>query len=318
MKLLTNQNSSLCHTLVAVLAFVVATLTVPISSAHAADTQLMYRLYNPNSGEHFYTADVNERDATIAVGWSYEGEGWTAPVSSNTPVYRLYSGTDHHYTTSAVERDSLVDSGWLDEGIGWYSDDSRRIPLYRQFNPNVDPSAPTNNSGSHNYTISLQEHNLLVKEYLWHDEAIAWYGVDVKRLGYVGNAEIDTAIAINPTLIGGTSEQNHSQWATLTGIVRCEYVNHPGLPGQSRYMYYLQLPQWIDVQGSQYEGLGGYAVVLADYESEASDELRACVDRWTSIRCRLVGRVSMGTAGWMISPLRPSAVEPMQIIRCWG
>ena len=39
----------------------------------------MYRLYNPNSGEHFYTSNVAERDMLISVGWSDEGIGWIAP-----------------------------------------------------------------------------------------------------------------------------------------------------------------------------------------------------------------------------------------------
>ena len=148
------------------------------------ETRTMYRLYNPNSGEHFYTASAVERDATIAAGWNDEGIGWIAPSTSATPVYRLYSGTDHHYTMSTVERDDLVSKGWMlegenAEGIAWYSDDAKTVPLYRQFNPNVDPSAPTGNSGSHNYTTSLDEHNSLVS-IGWHDENIGWYAVAEK------------------------------------------------------------------------------------------------------------------------------------------
>lgn len=33
----------------------------------------MYRLYNPNSGEHFYTASDEERWHLIDVGWNDEG-----------------------------------------------------------------------------------------------------------------------------------------------------------------------------------------------------------------------------------------------------
>ena len=138
--------------------------------------QLMYRLYNPNSGEHFYTASVEERDHLDSVGWDYEGHAWTAPKSSNTPVYRLYSGTDHHYTTSAYERDELVKVGWSYEGIGWYSDDSKGIGLHRLFNPNVDPGAPRNNSGSHHYTTSDVERDNLVS-IGWRYEEYGWYGV---------------------------------------------------------------------------------------------------------------------------------------------
>ena len=44
-----------------------------------SSTGVMYRLYNPNSGEHFYTSSEAERDSLISVGWDYEGEGWQIP-----------------------------------------------------------------------------------------------------------------------------------------------------------------------------------------------------------------------------------------------
>ena len=138
--------------------------------------QTMYRLYNPNSGEHFYTASIEERDHLDSVGWDYEGEAWEAPVSSDTPVYRLYSGTDHHYTTSVHERDHLIDAGWKYEGIGWYSDDAKGVGLHRLFNPNVNPKAARNNSGSHHYTTSNEERDHLVS-LGWRYEDYGWYGV---------------------------------------------------------------------------------------------------------------------------------------------
>ena len=135
----------------------------------------MYRLYNPNSGEHFYTSDEEELDAVTAAGWQYEGVGWVAPLTSDLPVYRLYSGTDHHYTMDEKERDYLVSVGWSYEGIGWYSYSTDGVPLLRQFNPYVDPSAERNNSGSHNFTISKEENDNLVN-LGWKEEGIAWYG----------------------------------------------------------------------------------------------------------------------------------------------
>lgn len=131
----------------------------------------MYRLYNPNSGEHFYTSATGERDNLINVGWTYEGVGWQAPASSNTPVYRLYNqyGGEHHYTTSMSERDFLIANGWTYESIGWYSDDARTVPLYRQYNPNAF-------SNNHNYTTSLGENDWLVS-IGWQAEGVGWYGV---------------------------------------------------------------------------------------------------------------------------------------------
>lgn len=133
----------------------------------------MLRLYNPNTGEHFYTGDEAERDNLTSLGWRYEGSGWVAPKRSSQPVYRLYSGTDHHYTTSASERNSLMKAGWADEGIGWYSDTAETVKLYRLYNPNVDPGATWFNSGSHHYTTSEDERDRLVEEG-WTYEGVGW------------------------------------------------------------------------------------------------------------------------------------------------
>ena len=130
----------------------------------------MFRMYNPNSGEHFYTGKVKEVKNLSAAGWDYEGVAWVGPVESNTPVYRLYNPNtgDHHYTPSTKERDKLVKAGWNDEGIGWYSDDAETKPLYRLYNPNAV-------TGSHHYTTSVRERDKLVQQG-WLDEGIGWYG----------------------------------------------------------------------------------------------------------------------------------------------
>lgn len=159
------------------IAFCAATLvSVPIQ-AYAADSgsQQMYRLYNPYSGEHFYTASTGERDHLKSVGWRYEGVGWIAPKSSDTPVYRMYNryAGDHHYTTSAGERNMLVRAGWTYEGIGWYSSDAKEVPIYRQYNPYAWV-------GTHNYTSSKAENDHL-KSVGWRAEGIGWYGL--KALG---------------------------------------------------------------------------------------------------------------------------------------
>ena len=131
----------------------------------------MYRLYNPYSGEHFYTASTYERDTLSSIGWNYEGIGWVAPERSNSPVYRLYNpyAGDHHYTTSSGERDALKAVGWNDEGVGWYSDDAKSVPLYRQYNPYATV-------GTHNYTTSKGENDMLVSVG-WQAEGIGWYGM---------------------------------------------------------------------------------------------------------------------------------------------
>jgi predicted nucleic acid-binding Zn ribbon protein len=143
------------------------------TTALAADSgsQDMYRLYNPNSGEHFYTANRTEAQNLVNVGWSSEGTGFVVPKKSNTPVYRLYNANagDHHYTTNANEKNQLVSVGWKYEGIGWYSSDAKKVKLLRAYNPNA-------RAGSHNYTTNAGEQRNLLSVG-WRDEGVAWYAI---------------------------------------------------------------------------------------------------------------------------------------------
>lgn len=134
----------------------------------------MYRVYNPNSGEHFYTSDVKEKDHIVSIGWRFEGIGWSAPKTSSIPVYRLYNknGGEHHYTMFVSEKDMLVSKGWRYEGIGWYSadpNDASSIPVLREYNPNAF-------ANNHNYTKNVEEHNMLMSKG-WKDEGKAWYAI---------------------------------------------------------------------------------------------------------------------------------------------
>ena len=86
----------------------------------------MLRLYNPNAGEHHYTANGNEKELLVDAGWKYEGIAWYASSKEDgIPMYRLYNpnaetGT-HHFTPSEKEKDNLVSLGWKYEGIAFYS-----------------------------------------------------------------------------------------------------------------------------------------------------------------------------------------------------
>ncbi|GEM_PF-2938876 len=130
----------------------------------------VYRMYNPNSGEHFYTKSWNEVQALVKAGWNYEGIGWvSSPVKNSHPVYRMYNPNagDHHYTLSASERDHLAKVGWNYEGISAYASDSKAHCLYRLYNPNAK-------AGAHHYTSSAGERDHLVKVG-WRYEGISWY-----------------------------------------------------------------------------------------------------------------------------------------------
>lgn len=85
-------------------------------SVDAASTNVMYRLYNPNNHEHFYTSSKKERDHLVKIKWgNYEVPAWEAPTSGGYLVYRLYNKglRDHHYTASWDE------VKWLTKNYGW-------------------------------------------------------------------------------------------------------------------------------------------------------------------------------------------------------
>ena len=138
----------------------------------------MYRLYNPATGEHFYTSSLYEATVDVASGvWNSEGIGWFAP-ETGTPVYRLRAipGTGsagHLYSTNRAEIDkALSDGGWMDEGIGWYSDGP--ISVFRQYKAET---------GQHNYTSDFNEIQVITTSQGWVQELIvdgtatpAWLG----------------------------------------------------------------------------------------------------------------------------------------------
>ncbi|WP_165007295.1 MULTISPECIES: CAP domain-containing protein [unclassified Enterococcus] len=141
----------------------------------ADSTNTMYRLYNPNNHEHFYTANTKERDHLVKIGWgNYEGPAWDAPVTKGNLVYRLYNKglRDHHYTASWDEVKWLTKNyGWTYEGPAWRSAPKNNHPVYRLFLKGVK-------TGSHHYTSSWKEVQWLTKNYGWKYEGIGWYGAD--------------------------------------------------------------------------------------------------------------------------------------------
>ncbi|MFC4652310.1 hypothetical protein ACFO26_05250 [Lactococcus nasutitermitis] len=130
------------------------------------------RLYNANTGEHFYTGSSAETNSLLKAGWHFEGAGWDAPTTG-TPVYRLYNpnvqGGDHYYTKSHGEAEVLAQ-------LGWRWDNNAKAVFYSAGNVNVYVAYnPNAYSGAHNYTVSQTEQNGLVHAG-WKYGAIAWQG----------------------------------------------------------------------------------------------------------------------------------------------
>lgn len=142
----------------------------------------LHRMYNPYSGEHFYTADPNEVANLVKAGWDYEGAAWVTLGKDDAganPVFRVYNPNsgDHHYTLDEDEKDGLVNKGWKDEGIAFYAADKSKDgtegfqAVYRAYNPNATV-------GTHHFTVKSDEVKKLV-ELGWKDEGIAWCGIDL-------------------------------------------------------------------------------------------------------------------------------------------
>lgn len=137
------------------------------------------RMYNPGSGEHFYTGSSEEAQNLIDAGWTLEGPGFITPTVGIS-IYRLYSDRygDHFYTTDVNERDTYVAAGWALEGsnngIAFPSADALTgVPMYRVHNPNAYSE---NKAGAHHFTASWEEVQNLVRKG-WVYEGVAWFSL---------------------------------------------------------------------------------------------------------------------------------------------
>jgi len=129
----------------------------------------MFRMYDPNSGEHFYTGSEEERDNLISAGWNYEGVGFTFPLTTGDPVHRLYDPVygEHLYTMDEAEMNALLEAGWNYEGIAFNSAFEDEVPQYRLHNPNA-------NRGAYHFTSSIEERDFLISVG-WEYQGIGWY-----------------------------------------------------------------------------------------------------------------------------------------------
>ena len=158
--------------MVCTLALAIPMMLTPTVQAKAADTTVpIYRLYNPDNGEHLYTTDANEtRVLYHEHNWGYEGIAWYAPNGTGTPVYRLYNPVlcNHLYTTDTNEVHVLTTTTeWISDNNGqpvFYSD--RSIPVYRVYNRELQ--------GMHHLTTDRNEYDTL-PTYGWEQEGVSLY-----------------------------------------------------------------------------------------------------------------------------------------------
>jgi len=129
----------------------------------------MFRMYNPNTGEHFYTGSEEEKNNLVAVGWQYEGIGFTFPANTGAPVHRLFDpGTGEHlYTMDEAEKAALEAKGWNYEGIAFNSAYDTEAVQHRLHNPNATV-------GAYHFTFSEEERQNLIHAG-WEYQGIGWY-----------------------------------------------------------------------------------------------------------------------------------------------
>ena len=132
---------------------------------------LVYRAYNPNTGDHYFTTNKAGYDALVKLGWHAEGTPYAAIANDNgrvhvfgTAIYSAYNpNTGEHLLTVKSEAEDLANYGWKNEGVAFYAPQGATESVYRLYNPNT-------NGPAHVYT-GTDEYNGLVK--------IGWRGEDL-------------------------------------------------------------------------------------------------------------------------------------------
>ena len=140
----------------------------------------LYRLYNPYTHEHFFTAETVENDNLVRLGWKSEGGvGYIYKHAEKGGVYRLYNPTtgEHHYTMNEDEVATCVKAGWKNEGVKWFSAQDKDVTLnklYSMYNP-------YEKKFYHHYTADAKEIAQMVKAG-WRKEEVKWCTLPVSYI----------------------------------------------------------------------------------------------------------------------------------------
>ena len=105
----------------------------------------LYRLYNPNDGDHYYTDNKDEAMFLSAVGWTQEKSEYkvVSACKANgfgTAVYSVYNpNTGEHLLTVDVDEAEYLESvGWNwdnDRAAKFYAPQNATKAVYRVYNP---------------------------------------------------------------------------------------------------------------------------------------------------------------------------------------
>ena len=139
----------------------------------------VYRLYNSQTGTHFWTENIAERNKYKQNGYNEEGVAFhqvsliknvAPPPAGKKLVYRFYGrpGNTHFWTVNILERDNLIRQGNRYEGIAFLAPEaSNSSPVYRLYNTVTK---------RHFYTLSTAERDRFSQVGTWRAEGVAFYG----------------------------------------------------------------------------------------------------------------------------------------------
>ncbi|KFI47931.1 InlB B-repeat-containing protein [Bifidobacterium biavatii] len=137
----------------------------------------LYRVYNPNNGDHYFTTNRKEATRLVQLGWKAEGAPYKVAkarsnsvytgtdekgnpiytkVSANfgTAVWSVYNpNTGEHLLTFESEANGLAKAGWTKEDIKFYTSQNGNAPVVRVYNPNT-------NGPAHLYTKASEARGL--------------------------------------------------------------------------------------------------------------------------------------------------------------
>jgi subtilisin family serine protease len=124
------------------------------SVTRPSGTVPLYRYWNPNVTDHYYTANFSEL-GWAANGWEFnwiEAYIYPTQASGTVPLYQYWNPTvgDHFYTTNFNEL-GFGAFGWTYQRVEGYifpTQASGTVPLHQYWNASV---------GDHFYTINLEE-----------------------------------------------------------------------------------------------------------------------------------------------------------------
>ena len=155
-------------------------IVLDYSSEEEPQVAPLYRLYNPYTHEHFFTAETVENDNLVRLGWKSEGGvGYIYKHAEKGGVYRLYNPTtgEHHYTMNEDEVAKCVKAGWKNEGVKWFSAQNKEVTLnklYSMYNP-------YEKKFYHHYTADAKEIEQMIKAG-WRKEEVKWCTLPVSAV----------------------------------------------------------------------------------------------------------------------------------------